>query len=141
EAALTHVGDSRAPGLVGVDVPPELPPVSMDFALIAQALVNIIDNALKHSGSSQRVDVIARMEAGGIRIAGADHGRGIPEKDLPRIFDKFYSAAPNGTGMGLGLSISKGFVEAHGGSIRAENDERGGAVISFTLPMQAGGAA
>ena len=140
-AALTHLGDHRASGLVYVDAPLDLPPAPMDFALITQALVNILDNALKYSGNCQRVDIIARMEEGAVRIAVADHGRGIAEKDLPRVFEKFYSGAPQGTGMGLGLSICKGFVEAHGGSIRAENHERGGAVISFTLPIRKAGGA
>jgi two-component system sensor histidine kinase KdpD len=67
----------------------------------------------------------------------ADCGRGIPAEDLQRVFEKFFRVQrPDGiTGTGLGLSICKGIIEAHGGSIRAENREQGGTQITFTLPV------
>ena len=72
-------------------------------------------------------------------ISVADRGPGIPLTDLERVFDKFYrvlgGTAERPTGSGLGLAVSKGLVEAHGGRIWAENREGGGAVFRFTLPL------
>jgi two-component system sensor histidine kinase KdpD len=133
-AALMHLGKRRDPGSVAVEVPRDLPLVPMDFALITQTLVNLVDNALKYSGSGAPVEVRAWREDGVVRIEVADRGRGIGAHDLPRVFEKFYSGARS-PGIGLGLSICKGFVEAHGGWIRAANREGGGAVITFTLPL------
>jgi two-component system sensor histidine kinase KdpD len=142
DAAFVHLGDHRLPGRTSVNIPPDLPPVSMDFALITQTLVNILDNALKYSGDGLPIEIHARLQHNRVHIAVADRGKGIAPVDLPRVFEKFYSGAPNGTGIGLGLSICKGLVEAHGGSIWAENRQDGGAVITFTLPVdRAGGDA
>ena len=75
-------------------------------------------------------------------ISVADRGPGIPRADLERVFDKFYrvletqSRATRPTGSGLGLAVSKGLVEAHGGRIWAENRDGGGAIFRFTLPLQ-----
>ena len=74
-----------------------------------------------------------------MEISVTDHGVGIPEGDLERIFDKFYRVQRQDmvTGTGLGLSICKGIIEAHGGSIRANNIPQGGVSFTFTLPLQA----
>jgi two-component system sensor histidine kinase KdpD len=133
-AALMQLGKRHAPGSIQVDIPHDLPAVPMDFALITQTLVNLVDNALKYSEPGAPVEVRARCQDSEILVEVADRGRGIPPQDLSRVFERFYSS-PNGKGIGLGLSICKGFVEAHGGSIRAENREGGGALIVFTLPL------
>ena len=140
DAALIQLGPSRAGGRVSVDVPADLPAVPMDLSLISQTLVNLIDNALSYSGDRSPIELVVRLEDDHVRISVVDHGRGIAPHDLSRVFDKFYSCAPHGRGVGLGLSICKGFVEAHGGSIRAENAEEGGAVLTFTLPIRGGAA-
>src|SRR5437762_4111818 len=131
-AALMQLGKRREAGSVKVDIPRDLPSIPMDFALITQTLVNLIDNALKYSEPGSPVEVRARREDTEVRIEVADRGRGIAAQDLPRVFERFYSSA-KGRGIGLGLSIAKGFVEAHGGSIGAENRDGGGALIAFTL--------
>jgi two-component system sensor histidine kinase KdpD len=142
DAALAQLGERNLPGQLSIDIPADLPPVAMDFALITQTLVNILDNAVKYSEGRLPVEIGAKVEDGSVQIWVADRGRGIALQDLPRIFEKFYSGAPCGPGMGLGLSICKGLVEAHGGSIWAENREAGGAVITFKLPLRpAGGVA
>ena len=133
-AALMQLGKWREPGSVKIDVPRDLPLTPMDFALITQTLVNLVDNALKYSPPGSPVEVRARIGDGAIRVEVADRGRGISQQDLPHVFERFYSGV-TGRGIGLGLSICKGFVEAHGGSIWAENREGGGAVVSFTLPL------
>ncbi|BBA70914.1 sensor histidine kinase [Geobacter sulfurreducens] len=132
----------RRIGERGIDVrlPPDLPLVRMDMVLMTQVLVNLLDNALKYSPPDSGVEITARVDGGRLRIEMADRGPGIPEKDLKRVFDKFYRiAVPEGAqGTGLGLSICKGIVEAHGGSIRAENRTGGGLRVIVTLPLTGG---
>ena len=133
-AALRQLGKRSGRRAVRVEIPHELALVPMDFALITQTLVNILDNALKYSPPGSPVEVRAWREDSEVRVEVADRGRGIDEADLPRVFERFYSGA-KGTGIGLGLSICKEFVEAHGGSIHAENRKDGGAAIRFALPL------
>ena len=122
---------------VSVSFPPDLPMVNLDFVLIVQVLVNLLDNAIKYSLDDQLIEVGACQEGGEVQITVADRGSGIPPEDLERVFDKFYRVQRPGniSGTGLGLSICKGIVEAHGGSIRAENRMGGGASILLNLPI------
>jgi two-component system sensor histidine kinase KdpD len=126
---------------IKIDIPAELPFVSVDFGLIVQALVNILDNALKYSPPDSPIDISGRQVAQQVEIVVADRGIGIPPEDLQRVFDKFYRVhrPDNVTGTGLGLSISKGIVEAHGGRIAAENCPGGGTIIRLTLPVAESG--
>jgi two-component system sensor histidine kinase KdpD len=126
---------------IKIDIPAELPFVSVDFGLIVQALVNILDNALKYSPPDSPIDISGRQVAQQVEIVVADRGIGIPPEDLQRVFDKFYRVhrPDNVTGTGLGLSISKGIVEAHGGHIVAENRPGGGTVVRLTLPVAESG--
>ncbi len=121
-----------------VDLPADLPFVPMDFSLIVQVLVNVIDNALKYSPADQPIEISARASEEQVMIKVSDHGMGIPPEDLTRVFDKFYRVVrPDSvTGTGLGLSIAKGLVQAHGGQIWAENRPGGGAVLSISLPLE-----
>jgi two-component system, OmpR family, sensor histidine kinase KdpD len=101
-------------------------------------LVNLLDNALKYSPLDTPVEIQAHLAAGQLEIAVLDRGRGIPEGELERVFDKFYRVtvpgAPKGTG--LGLSICKGFVEAHNGRILAKRRTEGGTEIAVFLPLE-----
>jgi two-component system sensor histidine kinase KdpD len=123
---------------VCVDVPDEIPPVPMDFVLIVQVLVNLIDNAIKYSNEGSPIDIDARITGAFLEIQVADRGFGIPMEDLSRVFDKFYRVQrpQSVSGTGLGLSICKGIAEAHGGFIGAENREGGGTIITLALPME-----
>jgi two-component system, OmpR family, sensor histidine kinase KdpD len=118
-----------------------LPFLLVDFGLMVQTLVNILDNAIKYSSPDSTIEVTSCRANGGIEIAIADRGVGIPPQDLDRVFDKFYRVqrANDVPGIGLGLPICKGFVEAHDGSIRAENRPGGGTVIRLTLPVPESG--
>lgn len=114
-------------------------PALLDFALISQALVNLIDNALKHSPAQQPVELQAREGSGMLEIAVLDQGPGFSEPDLDQVFERFHrgrNAAPT-SGTGLGLSLCRGFVEAHGGKIWAERRPPSGAILKFTIPLAA----
>jgi two-component system sensor histidine kinase KdpD len=120
-----------------IQLPQDLPMVSVDLVLIAQVFVNLLENALKYSPVDMPIEIAADQHDQEIRIVFKDRGIGIPEADLPHIFEKFYraSSADFRGGSGLGLSICQGIVEAHGGRISAHNREGGGTCIIIELPL------
>lgn len=123
-----------------VEIPDTLPLVWVDGRLLAQVLVNLLDNALKYSPPTSPVSIHARQVEAQVEVVVADRGVGIPDETLPHIFDKFYRV-PQGNGAagtGLGLSISRGIVEAHGGTIHAEARLGGGSCLIVTLPLAEG---
>jgi two-component system sensor histidine kinase KdpD len=136
-AALQQVGERLGNRPVEIDIPPDLPLVPLDFALVVHVLVNLIDNALKYSPPNSPIQISTRASDGKVSIEVADQGIGIPAEDLERVFEKFYRVQrpDNVTGTGLGLSISKGLVEAHGGRIAAQNRRGGGTIVTITLPL------
>ena len=107
--------------------------LNIDPERVRQVLGNLISNAVRYSprGTSVRVELSASN--GGANIAVSDSGPGIAAADLPHVFDRYYKSADS-RGMGLGLSIARYIVEAHGGQIRAGSQAGSGTVISFTLP-------
>jgi two-component system sensor histidine kinase KdpD len=136
--ALAGVEHRLGARKVELDLSPGLPLVRMDMALMTHALVNLLDNALKYSPPEAVIGIAARAEDGNLKIEVFDHGPGVPEADIARIFEKFYRIpVPEGAGgTGLGLAIAKGIVEAHGGEIRAENRSSGGLKVIITLPIR-----
>ena len=109
-----------------------------DRQRIAQVLVNLLSNAARHSPESSAIRVAAVREGVHVAVSVTDEGQGIPAKRLPHLFRKFARSGKEGRGVGagLGLAISKGLVEAHGGRIRAESAGTGlGTRITFTIPM------
>lgn len=124
---------------VRVDVAEEMPLVPMDFTLMVQTLVNLIDNALKYSPLESSIEIRVRALPSQMQVQVMDRGMGIPSQDLARVFDKFYRVQRPDmvSGTGMGLAICKGIVEAHGGTITAENRLGGGTLITFTLPLTA----
>lgn len=120
---------------VVVDVPDDLPPVPLDYVQVDQVLSNLLENAFKYAPPGTEVRVVARQANGTVRVSVIDHGPGIPPEEQDRVFDRFYRGA---RGIGLGLAVARGLVEAHGGKIWAETTPGGGATISFTLPLAAG---
>ena len=136
-AALEQMGGRARARPIRIDIPPELPFVSVDFGLIVQTLVNVLDNALKYSPADSPIDIKGRQVGHEVHIEIADRGVGIPPQDLLHVFDKFYriQRPDNVAGTGLGLSICKGIIEAHGGRIAAENRPGGGTIIRLILPM------
>lgn len=123
---------------VNVKLPPDLPLVPLDEVLIEQVLINLLENALKYTPPGTPIEISATAQPQLITVAVSDRGPGLATGEEKQIFDKFYrakSGKANG-GAGLGLTICRGIVEAHGGQIRAENRFGGGAVFSFTLPLE-----
>ena len=122
-----------------MSVKPGLPFAAMDRTRISQVVANLLENAIRHTPEGGAVALTAESGAPGmVRIAVSDTGEGIPAEDLPNVFDRFYRADPSRTrvtgGVGLGLTIAKQLVEAHGGTITARSEPGGGATFAFELP-------
>jgi two-component system sensor histidine kinase BaeS len=121
------------------EIAPTTPQVLADSDRITQVLLNLLDNARRHTPAGGRVTIGARAEGKALTTWVSDTGTGIDAADLPHIFDRFYRAdrARSGStgGSGLGLSIVKAIIIAHGGTIRAESVPNSGTCISFTLPL------
>ncbi len=112
----------------------------VDPGLLEQALVNLIDNAVKYSPPSTVVKAGARMEAGSLVIEVKDQGIGIPASDLPRVFERFYRVDKARSrelgGTGLGLAIVRHIAMAHGGSVSVESWEGEGSTFRMLIPMK-----
>ncbi len=124
---------------VEVRLPADLPAVPLDEVLIEQVFMNLLENAIKYTPPHTPIEISAAVTDGAVRVDVADRGPGLPPGEENRIFDKFYRApaVSAASGVGLGLTICRGIVTAHGGRIWAENRPGGGAVFHFTLPLSA----
>ena len=122
-----------------VAVPPDLW-ITADEQRLRQAVMNLLDNAIRCSPEGGRLRIAARVRDEEMEISVTDDGPGIPEADLPYIFDRFYtvnkarSRAASGTG--LGLAITRSILEAHGGSVHVENRAQGGSTFALLLPAR-----
>lgn len=118
---------------------PGLPLVWADRDRLSEVLANLLDNADKYSQPGREIIVDVRADETDVTLSVRDHGPGVPECDLERVFDKFYrtdnSDSQVANGYGLGLYICRMLVEAHRGHIWIENAPEGGAIFSFTLPL------
>ncbi len=121
------------------DLPVALPEVNIDSHRVKQVLYNLLDNAVAHTGPEGRVTVKAWQEADRVYISVADTGEGIPAEDLPLIFERFYRVDKSRTratgGTGLGLTITKRLVEAHGGRIDVRGTPGQGTTFTFSLTV------
>lgn len=125
-------------------IPDDLPPVEIDPILIEQVLVNLIENAIRYTSAESPIEISVQAGDEQLIVSVADRGPGIQADELERVFESFYHVgrrekgnlkALPGHGAGLGLAVCRGFVNAHGGRIWAENRQGGGAVFQFTLPL------
>jgi len=120
---------------MSIHIAPDLPLIQVDFVLIEQVLVNLLDNACSYTPPATAIEIRAQAQRNDLVIQIADSGPGIPAELLGRIFDKFYRLPGTATGgTGLGLSISRGLIEAHDGTLEAGNRPEGGAVFTIRLP-------
>lgn len=135
--ALNRLEDRLHGRDVSLHLPRGLPPVPIDAILIEQALINILENAIKHTPAGTPIEISATSRESGIEVAVADRGPGVPAFERERIFEKFHrleGTAADG-GAGLGLAICRGIIEAHGGRIWVEGRADHGAVFRFWLPL------
>jgi two-component system sensor histidine kinase KdpD len=120
-----------------LDVPVDLPPVELDYVEIDQVLTNLLENAVKYSPPGSAIEVGARVSDDMLVVEVRDRGLGVPKADAGRIFEPFVrgrQAGEQSRGSGLGLSVARGLVAAHGGSIGVEPRPGGGSTFRFTLP-------
>lgn len=135
-AALTRLEAHLGARKVTTSLPADAPLVSVDPVLFQQVLVNLLDNAAKHTPPETSVDIRAEVGQGAVWVEVADHGPGIPSGSEERLFEKFYRGKGAGPGgVGLGLAICRGIVEAHGGTIRVVPAEGAGACFRIELPL------
>ncbi len=125
---------------VKIEIPPDLPPVQGDRGLLAQALHNLLDNAVKYTQLQGLIAVSAKQQDGEIFLSVRDNGIGIPEEAKERIFERFYRVDRARTrrfgGTGLGLAIVKHIVEAHKGGLQLNSIEGKGTEIIISLPIK-----
>jgi two-component system sensor histidine kinase KdpD len=122
---------------VETSVAPALPLVPMDEMLMRQVLVNLLDNAAKHSPEGAAIAITARLADREVVLEVLDRGPGFAPGEELRAFEKFYRGVAGTAGIGLGLTIARELVLAHGGTIAAANREGGGARVRLTLPLAA----
>ena len=129
---------AEASVIIASDLSPELPPIEGDEERLLEVLENLVGNAVKFTGPGGSITVGAARQGDTIRLSVKDNGSGIKTEELPHIFDRFWQAKKaERRGTGLGLTICKGIVEAHGGRIWAESRLGEGTTVSFTLPALA----
>ncbi|PWB47571.1 MAG: two-component system sensor histidine kinase KdbD [Candidatus Methylomirabilota bacterium] len=134
--ALGRLAKSLGDRPVFTRLPPDLPLVPIDDILVEQVLINLLDNAIKHTPDDGRLEIAAWAEPEAVTVEVTDRGPGLPPGDEERVFDKFYRGPGLASrGAGLGLAICRGIVEAHGGRIWAENRPEGGVAFRFTIPQ------
>ena len=135
--AIEQLGKRAEKHQIKVNIPEKFPLVPIDFTLMVQVIVNLLENAIKYSPENSTIEISASTNNTQANLQILDRGIGIPPNDLARVFDKFYRVQrPESiSGTGLGLSICKGIIETHGGQIRAFNREGGGTGIKIELRL------
>lgn len=140
--AVSHASKYTDGRSIEIEIPDNVVFVPMDGKLIEQVLINLINNAVKHTSPSDEINIVVKQAKDKIWFSVIDNGTGMNPRDLSKVFDLFYTEesprADSKRGIGLGLSICKAIVSAHGGQIIAENNKDGGATIRFYLPCEGG---
>lgn len=136
-AARQSVGDSLRDRPLQIQVPVDMPLFKADFVLLAQCLANLLNNAVIHTPAGTAIEVIAGIDRSSSRVflAVRDHGPGIAADVRPKLFQKFSRGAVGAGGLGLGLSIVRGFMIAQHGEVVADSPPAGGALFTLLLPQ------
>ena len=125
---------------ITVKVPDELLIVPMDGTLIEQVLINLLENAVKHSKEDSTIEISVKQSGSEAVFEVSDNGEGIAEQDLPSLFESYAPgrkrSSDSSRGMGIGLSICMSIIKAHQGKMEALNKQEGGAIIRFVLPLK-----
>jgi len=121
---------------VELDIPETLPMVHVDRGLLERAVANVVENAVKYSPPGEKVLVSASAIADRVEVRVVDRGPGVPDEAKDRIFEPFqrYGDSPRGAGVGLGLAVARGFAEAVGGTLHAEDTPGGGLTMVLAVP-------
>lgn len=142
DAAVSHLENQAAGHRIVIEPAGEILLVRIDASLIIQVLTNLVGNAIKYTPPGSTVSLFARREGAFVRVAVADNGPGVSDEDKPHVFERFFSGAgakrpaDAQRSFGLGLSLCRSVVEAHGGAIEVHDNVPHGAVFSFTLPAE-----
>jgi signal transduction histidine kinase/tetratricopeptide (TPR) repeat protein len=124
---------------IGLKIQDSLPLLTADRTALSQAVANLIDNAVKYSGDSRKVAVGASLDETAVAVSVRDFGIGIKKEDRDQVFDRFFRGGDELTravkGSGLGLTLVRKIVEAHGGSVRLESEPGKGSVFTIRLPI------
>ena len=137
--ALKHIHTKSEKQRITVIQSDDLILAKMDARLIVQVLINLLDNAIKYTSSNSQIKIITEQDEKMVRISVADNGNGISDEQKERVFDMFYTGtnkiADCRRSIGLGLSLCKAIINAHGGEISISDNKPHGAVFTFTLPI------
>lgn len=138
QTAAGKTRDELSDHTVAASLSDDQPLFKLDHVLLEQVLMNLLRKSARYTPAGTTVRIAARIDGDALELVVEDNGAGFPDEALPRLFDKFFRVAKTHRhGIGLGLSIAKGFVEAHGGSIAAENRSGGGARFVIRIPALA----
>ena len=137
--ALAQLDSQLQDHPVSISLPTDLPLVQIDALLLERVVINLLENAMKYTPPGTPVEISGRLNDNELLVTVADKGPGLPVGQEERIFEKFYQVTPGSArGAGLGLTICRSIIEAHGGHIWAANRPEGGARFSFTIPLVEG---
>ena len=138
DEALKHVHGKADGQKITVDLKDELLLVKIDARLIAQVIINLVDNAIKYTPQTSEIRITAERVGDRVSVTVADDGDGIPNELKPRVFEMFYTGkndvADSRRSIGLGLPLCRSIVNAHGGEITLTDNAPHGAVFTFSLP-------
>jgi two-component system sensor histidine kinase KdpD len=132
---VNHLKEELSNHKLEVDIPENIPPLSMDINWLKQAVLNILYNAIIYTPVDSLISISVSLHTGSLFIIISDNGPGVPDSSVERLFDKFYRVPGSKSGgTGLGLTISKAIIEAHHGSVKVENKATGGLNVAIQLP-------
>ena len=136
--ALRHINRKSQEHTVRVSSSEDLILARIDAKLIVQVIINLVDNAVKYTPVGSLIEIHTEKNAQQVVVSVSDNGPGIPDEQKPYVFDMFYSGAnqiaDSRRSLGLGLSLCRSIVTAHGGTIAVADNQPKGTVITFTLP-------
>ncbi|MEG0878046.1 MAG: sensor histidine kinase KdpD [Oscillospiraceae bacterium] len=140
DEALQHINRNSIEHKITVHSKDDLIMAKMDARLIVQVIINIVDNAIKYTGSGSEITISVAKQGDKVLTQISDNGSGLSEQSKEHIFEMFYTAntkvADSRRGMGLGLALCKSIITAHGGEIKASDNKPQGTIFSFTLPYE-----